>query len=196
MLVREVPCEIRPPLLSIWYALPHSIMFAEAQYPPGFDMPSEARARKHLDTLWRVRQGGKVEDMDVSEMKKFFDANFYENDVWEEVELASRVKIVTPEGTLVLLPHEYNIVSDIDQYLAMVDGHHVTLEELGGIKAAKKLKEMVHYCQSRGISRLEAMKMCAGQVKRQNVYYLKMHEAYAEYFGLVDTQKYSFTEAA
>lgn len=192
MILRPIPCPIKPPVLSIWYAMPDSIMFADAQYKHGAFLPGHHKSERHLDTLWRMRQGGKVDENKIADMKKFFDQEFYDNDIWEEIELAARVKILTPEGSLTLMPHEYNVVRDIDKYIDMVDGYHVELKELGGVKAAKKLQEMVHYCRARGISRAEAMKLCAGQVKRQNVFYLQLHEAYAEYFGIVDTQKYKF----
>ena len=193
MVIRPVPVTLNVPVLSIWYAMPSTVFCADEQRPNTILFAPRGRNKdRALEIIWRERQGGRLEPDDYSLVRRFCDENLIDHP--DEIELVMKVRILTPEGSVHLMPHEYQIVSDIDAYFDMIDGEHLKLMELGGIKAAKKLQDILFYCRSRGISRLDALKMAAGTVRRQNVFYLQLHEAYGEYFGLVETSKYTFIE--
>jgi len=195
LVIQKVPTEIDVPVLSIWYAMPKIIFDKQSQFP-NYPRPTGDDIDMALKTLWRRRCGAKIDDDDSSRMARVFQKYYgYDADEFaEDVDLVMKVEILTPEGNVCLMPHEYNIVSNIDDYFDMIDDHHVQLKELGGVKAAKKIKEMIFYCQTRGISRVDALKLCAGEIRKQNILYLQLHEVYGEFFGLVDTQKYKFVK--
>lgn len=207
LLIEQIPCKISPQPLTIWYAMPGQAYPERSQFEHGFDTPMSRKDLAMYDVLWRKRCGGQITEPSAVALRGTFGSHmtgYWDDDQDQEIlrledvdtALVMNAQILTPEGEVHLKPHEYKIIADIDPYLDMVDGEHLSLEELGGIKAAKKLNEMVFYCRSRGISRLDALKMTGGTVKRSNVYYLKFHEAYAEHFGISDTAKFNITHAA
>ena len=191
------PTKIKVPVLSLWYAMPKEVYECgdnDVRMFGGDYWPSKDKSRV-LNTLWRVRRGIKVDDVHVQECRKFF--GIYEDGSLKKdlahIDIEMKVEILTPEGSLCLMPHEFNVINNIDDYLDMVDGEHCMLKELCGVAAASKIKDVVFYCQQRGLSKTDALKMVGGEVRKQNVFYLQLHEAYGEYFGLTKTNKYNFT---
>lgn len=100
------------------------------------------------------------------------------------VPLEMEVKILTPNGSVILKPHEYDIVSNIKDVLSRVDNEHFLLKQFGSDNQKGKIADQIHYIRSRGISQADAITMVMGQVKSQKVYWLEWHRAYAQIYGL------------
>ena len=188
MLVKPLPTAIKPPILSIWYALPDKVFDFGANHVSYFNLPNSLpptdAARRALQTLWRVRRKAKPKD-DLEQASWDNDIAYLEKfGPLRHRFLEQRVKILTPEGTVAVNPDEYNIIQDITDYMELVDGEHIKLVELGGVKSSSKLADQLFYCRQRGIPKADALKMLMGEVKKPNVAYIHIHEGYAEYFGI------------
>lgn len=98
-------------------------------------------------------------------------------------DFSSQIKIKTIFGDVVLNPEDYNVVENIEKYLAEIDYKTVVMrfltksEQLTG-----KLNDQVFYLRSRGIGFVDSLKMCINNIKTQNLFYLEMTPANAAYF--------------
>ncbi len=81
-----------------------------------------------------------------------------------------RVKIVTPRGDLGLYPHEYVIVKEPQKYYEFL-GNGMEMKFFGNTHgvAADKL----FYLRSRGISKMEAVKLLIGSIKAHGVCWIE-----------------------
>lgn len=102
----------------------------------------------------------------------------------EDVPLEMDVKILTPNGSVILQPQEYEIVPDIKAKLAEVDGEHFMMKHFGSETQIKKLDDQIHYLRSRGIPKADAITLVMGRIKSQKVFWLEYHRAYAQMYGL------------
>lgn len=188
MLIKNLPTAIKPPLLSIWYALPDKVFDFGSNRVSYFTMrgalPPNDTTRRALQTLWRVRRKAKPKD-DLEQASWDNDLEYLRKyGPLRHRYLEQRVKILTPDGTVAVNPDEYTIIKDINDYMELVDGERIKLVELGGVKSSSKLADQLFYCQQRGIPKADALRMLMGEVKKPNVAYIHIHEGYADYFGI------------
>lgn len=91
-----------------------------------------------------------------------------------------RVKIMTPDGELGILPAEYCIVKDITKWFGQ--------EKEGVMMRQINLKpvcdeDKVHYMMSRGIRRKDALMLIIHEIKDMNFLWFEFAPQYGEYFG-------------
>ena len=97
-----------------------------------------------------------------------------------ELETIQMAVIKNEYGEIKLNPDEYSILSE-DAVSAIMDsignGYelvYLSESEDGSVKfTSKKVKDAVFYCNSRGISRVEALKMCLGMISSKNLFYIE-----------------------
>jgi len=96
--------------------------------------------------------------------------------------------ILTPDGELKVEPWEYNKI-DLKKYMDFLNVRPENSEPDMNIlflsedpKLSIKMRDMVFYMQSRGISRGTAYLMLIEEIRDQNFCYFEMHEAYIQMF--------------
>lgn len=180
MINRELPTEVKPPLLSIFYALPDRL------FPKGWHlMGAPPWSHRHmtqslLTLLWRHRNGGRLlphERKEVTQLEAVLDEEGEGG-----LELDQRVRILTPDGDVCVEPYEWTPIPDVSVYFGMVDGDHVKLHMLGGVKAAGNLADQIFYMCSRGLSLVECYQFIFGEIKKPNICWFEIHQGYAEFF--------------
>lgn len=169
MITRELPTEVKPPLLSMFYALPdrlfpqgwHTARFGD------FGAPSQSL----MTLLWRSRAGGRLlphERQEIEPLKDF--------------ELDQRARIQTDDGDVWVEPHEWVPIPDIGVYFGMIDGDDIKLHLQAGAKPTGTVGDQIFYMRSRGLSRLECYLLLLGEIKRPNICWLEIHPDYADFF--------------
>ena len=106
--------------------------------------------------------------------------------VHEVFPVEDQVEIHTELGRAVIQPHEYTLADQamIDQYIASSGDGHAVMNYLSDNTQLKgKVAEQVFYLRSRGIPYHEAVKLCIGNVKSKNLFYIYGHPAYCQNFN-------------
>jgi hypothetical protein len=172
MLKKELPTEIQPPLLSIWYAMPDRL-FPKDWHLGGLDQFTNL-SDQDLVPLWRYRYGNR--NLLPSEMERAQELDK------EGVELDQRVQIYTPWGQVCLEPYEWTPVRDITPYFEEV-GKGMILHEYGETqKTSSRMEEQIFYMQTRGLDRVSAYRLLLGQVRKPNTVWLETHPDLVAYF--------------
>lgn len=81
--------------------------------------------------------------------------------------------ILTPEGEVWLYPTEYAKIRDVTPLLEY-EGRGLTLHYMGG--EPQGLQDQVFYCQTRGLSRKDALLTCLGSIDTQDFLYMTIDE--------------------
>lgn len=186
------PTEIKVPVLSLWWAMAEKT-FHQGSSGMGYigsqySLPNDGSIDRRLANLWRKRCGAKPRDASdeasIDADLAWLKSNSHHLGGIDEIDLEQRVRILTPQGSVCLNPHEFNIIDDINPYMEMIDDDHLKLMQLDGAKVSKKLADQIFYCRQRGISKKDALTMLLGEINKPSIAYLQFHEGYAEYFGL------------
>jgi hypothetical protein len=93
-----------------------------------------------------------------------------------------RVKILTPQGPLGLLPSEYVVIKDIDTYLQRPPSEGIRIRYTGD--HAHVSSDTIHYIMSRGIARKDALLMCLKQIAIPTFLWIELHPQYSREFDL------------
>lgn len=174
IVTRQPPTEIKPPLLSMFYAMPDRV-FAQGTHTARFgaDAWGSQHSPVELSLLWRSRRGSRLSGSEKDAAEKLEAEGFA---------LDQRVHIITDEGDCWLEPYEWSPCGSVEPFLAFAGTEHVKLHMLGGAEIDGKMKDMVFYMQSRGIKRVDALQLLLGKIRKPNICWLQLHEAYAEIF--------------
>jgi hypothetical protein len=180
MIIKTVPVlDVFAPLYSIWYALPTK----------NFSLGDENLPNNYIDyeNMFPFRN--------LTQLKHFItlhkkDKNILDGDEKKTVEtfldkheIHRQVKILTPFGTVLLQPNEYNVV-DFNSYLECIDTGSYQVKFLsGGVKIHKNTaRDQLLYIRSRGISLSTALGMVSGLISSQNTLYMLPHPEYQKMF--------------
>lgn len=177
MITRPLPTQVKPPVLSIFYALPdrlfpkdwHSMRFPAWAYDEAPRNPSQTV----MTLLWRSRNGGRLLPHERREIERL-----------EGFELDQRVRIQTDDGDVWVEPYEWSLIPNIETYFEMVDGEQIKLHLQPGAKFSGVLADQLFYMQTRGLTRLDCFRLMFGEIKRPGICWFEIHDAYAKFFGI------------
>lgn len=193
MIIKTIPvANVFAPLYSIWYALPSGEFFIGDEQRPH-------SATEH-GNIFPFKDITMLKYMVKLHLKDKNALHGIERDTvvrtLEENELHHQVKILTPFGTVLLQPAEYNVI-DFNSYLECINNGSFQVKFLNKrTKAAKNTaKEQLFYIQSRGISLSTALGMVSGLVRSQNTLYMLAHPEYIKMF-LSEYERYFANELA
>lgn len=180
-----IPVDMPIEPLSIFFAKPKKVFWDGHFTMPGV-MPYDMRiafedAKKRFgEKVYEAYidfQRGRVGKFDAEEkamLGRLDDEGF---------DVVQRVEIRTPFGDCCIEPHEYNMI-EIDKYLDQIDGEHLKMNMFGENNqiASKELGDKLFYLRSRGIPKLDALKLLLPQLDQNNVLWLSFHEEYQRHF--------------
>lgn len=167
--------------LTILWAMPARIEEA------GSRLPSFGRSvirQSMLETIYRLRRKANVDEYEKLALHRDLRSNNLHPD---DIELEMTVSCLVPDGEMRLIPPEWTPIESIDPYLELMDEGHVRMVDFGKMRDGK-IGDRMHYIRSRGIPKLDAFKMVAGDIERPGVFLLEVHPGYADYFGLETTE--------
>jgi len=93
---------------------------------------------------------------------------------------ASRVKIVTPAGTLGLWPNEYSVIEDVTKYFGR-ESEGIILHQMNDRPVCPV--DSLFYLMSRGIPRRAAILLLINDIKDPTCLWLEFAPQYGEHFG-------------
>jgi len=179
MIIKTVPAiETFAPLFSIWYALPSG----------KFILGDEDRIEPHIeyDIEWPFQSMRTLKHYVKAYLK---DKSLVDGDELKAVEytlnkwdIKHQAKILTPFGTSIIQPEEYNVI-DFNSYLECINNGSFQVKFMHKNKTAKNTaKDQLFYIRSRGISLSSALGMVSGIIKSQNALYMLAHPEYQKIF--------------
>jgi hypothetical protein len=89
--------------------------------------------------------------------------------------------VITKYGKATLSPGEYTYIKDMTPYYEQSGTDHCDLVMLNN-KYAKTQRDQLYYLQTRGLSKVDALKLLHGEITSQFLFYLEFHDEYVRYF--------------
>lgn len=192
LISQEIPVEAPIDPMSVYYAVPTGKIFWDGELegwfkPSIYDDGTPSMMMNEIGLKWRAFDIFK--DMAYQYLRGKYDGQHKERfDEWKELGwldnvITQQVKIKTVFEDVCIQPHEYRVIQDMSPYIEPIKEGHVFIRWMTNQKQLSgKVADQIFYLRSRGIAYTEALQLCIGNIKSQNLFYLEFHPAYQESF--------------